>query len=139
MQCSCKIFHPEDGNKLCYSIVSLNGVTWLRAVRSGVLAPVGAGSFSHHCVQTGSEAPPSFLTNGYQGLFLWGQSGRGVKLTTHLHLVPRSRMRRAIPPLLQHTFMAWCSVKKSTGTTLPIPYTPEDWDMNLIHRENFTS
>jgi hypothetical protein len=29
----------------------------------------------------------------------WGWSGSGVKLTTHLHLVPRSKMRGAIPPL----------------------------------------
>jgi hypothetical protein len=40
-----------------------------------------------------------------------------VKLTTHLHLVPRSRMRGGIPPLPRYVFMAWCLVK---------------------HRENFT-
>jgi len=31
-----------------------------------------------------------------------GLSGRGVKLTTHLHLVPRLRLRGAIPPLAIH-------------------------------------
>jgi hypothetical protein len=40
--------------------------------------------------------------------------GTGCKaagiLTTHLHIVPRLRMRGAIPPL-QHAFMAWCPVK----------------------------
>jgi len=41
-----------------------------------------------------------------------------VKLTTHLHLRPRSRMRGAIHPLPRYAFMAWCLVK-STGTTLP--------------------
>jgi hypothetical protein len=35
--------------------------------------------------------PPSLLSSGYQGLFTWDYSGRGVKLTTHLHLVPRSK------------------------------------------------
>jgi hypothetical protein len=35
----------------------------------------------------------------------------GVKLTTHLQLVPRLRMHRAIPPLLQYAFMAWYLVK----------------------------
>jgi len=35
-----------------------------------------------------------------------------VKLTTHLHLVPRSRMHGTIPPLLQYPFKAWYSVKK---------------------------
>jgi hypothetical protein len=28
--------------------------------------------------------PSSLLSHGYQGLFPWGKSGRGVKLTTHL-------------------------------------------------------
>jgi len=37
--------------------------------------------------------PPSLLSDSYQGLF------RGVKLTTHRHLMPRSRMLGAIPPL----------------------------------------
>jgi hypothetical protein len=55
--------------------------------------------------------PLSLLSNGNRGLFLWGSSGRGVKLITHLHLVPRSRMHGAIPPLPQYVFMAWCLVK----------------------------
>jgi hypothetical protein len=29
-------------------------------------------------------------------------------------------MNGAIPPLPQYAFMAWCSVKRSTGTTLPM-------------------
>jgi hypothetical protein len=32
---------------------------------------------------------------------------RGVELTTHLHLVPRLKMRGAIPPLPRYVFMAW--------------------------------
>jgi hypothetical protein len=43
---------------------------------------------------------PTLLSNGYQGHFPWGQSGRSVKLTTHLCLAPRL-MRGAIPPLLR--------------------------------------
>jgi hypothetical protein len=38
--------------------------------------------------------------------------GRVMKLTTHLHLEPRSRMCRAIYPLPQYASMAWCSVKE---------------------------
>jgi hypothetical protein len=34
-----------------------------------------------------------------------------MKLTTHLHLEPRSRFRGAITPFLQYALMAWCSVK----------------------------
>jgi hypothetical protein len=44
-----------------------------------------------------------------------GRNRRGVKLNTHLHLVPRSRMRGGIPSLPQYAFMAWCS---DTGTIL---------------------
>jgi hypothetical protein len=36
--------------------------------------------------------PPRHLSYGYCRLFPLGSSGRGVKLTTHLHLAPRSRM-----------------------------------------------
>jgi hypothetical protein len=43
--------------------------------------------------------PPSLLSKGYRGPFLWEWTGRGVKLTTYLHLMPRSRMRGAIAPL----------------------------------------
>jgi hypothetical protein len=37
-----------------------------------------------------------------------GKSGWGVKLITHLHLVPRLRMRGAVPP---YVFMALFLVK----------------------------
>ena len=36
----------------------------------------------------------------------------GLKVTTHLHLVPRLRMHGALPPLL-------CSFKACTGKSLP--------------------
>jgi hypothetical protein len=55
--------------------------------------------------------PPIFLSNGYQGLFHW-------KLTTHLHLVLRSRSVELYihsantPPWRDAQF------KKGTGTTL---------------------
>jgi hypothetical protein len=69
--------------------------------------PAGAGNFSlHRRVQNGFGAHPASYSMG-----TWGQSGRGVKLTTHLYLVPRSRMRGATPPLPQYVFMAWCLVK----------------------------
>jgi uncharacterized protein (DUF111 family) len=31
-------------------------------------------------------------------------------MTAHIHLVPRSIMRGAVPPLPQYAFMVWCSV-----------------------------
>jgi len=68
-------------------------------------------------------------------------SGRGVKLTTHFHPVPRSRIPGAIPPLPQHAFMAWYSLK-ITRTTLPLPtqlHNRQDIDMNLHRREDLKS
>jgi hypothetical protein len=41
-------------------------------------------------------------------------------MTTHLHLVPRSRMRGAIPPLPQFVFMAWCLVKHRDNFTFTL-------------------
>jgi hypothetical protein len=45
-----------------------------------------------------------------------------VNLTTHLHPVPRSRMRSAIPPLPQYAIMAWCLVKKEQGQLYLLPF-----------------
>jgi hypothetical protein len=59
--------------------------------------------------------PLSLLLNGNKGFFTERQSGQGVKLTNHLHLVPRLRMRGTIPELPPHAFMA------VTGTTLSLP------------------
>jgi hypothetical protein len=56
--------------------------------------------------------PPNLLSNGYQGLFPWGLSGLDVKLTTHLHLEPRSKNAWSYTSTPQYAFMAWCSVKK---------------------------
>jgi hypothetical protein len=46
-------------------------------------------------------------------------SGCGVKVTTHLHLVPNLRMSGAIPLLLMHAFIAM-TAKKFTIYLLPI-------------------
>jgi hypothetical protein len=60
----------------------------------------GAGNFFlHRHVQNGSGVHPASYPMGTGGLLLWRCSGRGVKLTTHLNLLPTSRMRGAIPPL----------------------------------------
>ena len=44
--------------------------------------------------------PPRFLFNGYRGLYPRGQSSRGLKLRTHLHLAASLRMRVAVPKFL---------------------------------------
>jgi hypothetical protein len=43
-----------------------------------------------------------------------------VKLTTHLHLMPTSRMSGTIPPLPQYVFMAWCLVKHRDNFTFTL-------------------
>jgi hypothetical protein len=63
-------------------------------------------SLRYCCVQTTSRVYPDSYSVYTGGSF----PSRSVKLTTHLYLVPRSRMRRAISPL-PYT---------STGTTLPL-------------------
>jgi hypothetical protein len=84
----------------------------LRAGWSVVRVPGGARNFSlHHRIQTGSGVHPASYPMGTRGSFRGGKCGRSVKLTTHLYLVPISRMRGAVPPLSQYASMVWCSVK----------------------------
>lgn len=47
-----------------------------------------------------TQPPTKSVTGGS----FWEQTGRSVKLTTHVHTLPRSRMSGAMPPL--HVFMA---------------------------------
>jgi hypothetical protein len=68
-----------------------------QGVRIRVL--VWARIFTSPCHPDRLWGPPSLLSNGYHGLFTRGLSGRGVKLTTHLQLMPRSRKRGFIHPL----------------------------------------
>jgi len=61
----------------------------------------------------------SLLPNRYGGGGITpGLSGRGVKITTHIHVVPRLRKCGAIPPLNQNVFMAWWLLKHKTALIL---------------------
>jgi hypothetical protein len=61
-----------------------------------VPSPAEAKDFSCSlCVQTGSGAHPSSFTMGTGGPFHGDKRGRSVTLTTHPHVVPRSRMSRS--------------------------------------------
>jgi len=70
-----------------YSVLRI--VTRIQAGRSGVGIPVGARDFS--LLQTDSAPHPASYSVGSKVLFR-KQSGRGVKLTTHLRLAPRLRI-----------------------------------------------
>jgi hypothetical protein len=68
----------------------------------GVRSPAEAKDFSSIlCVQTGSGAHPDSCTKGTGGPFPGVKRGRGMTLTTHPHLVPRSGMSRSYIPLPQ--------------------------------------
>jgi hypothetical protein len=78
---------------------------WLRAGPSGDRIPVRA-RFSAP-VHTGPGAHPASCTMG-TGSFPGGKSGRGVTLTPHPLLVPRSKKQsRAIPLLSLRAFVAY--------------------------------
>jgi hypothetical protein len=63
--------------------------------------------------------PPNLLSNGYR-VFPWWYSSRGIKLTTHLHLLLRLRMHGAIPPL-PCTYL-WRGAELNTRLTLPFSH-----------------
>jgi len=71
----------------------------------------------------------SLLSNGYQGLFPRRLSCQRVKLTTNLNLMPRVKMRGAIPTFLQHVFIALWLVKQWSVFTA--------WH-SVEHRDNLT-
>jgi hypothetical protein len=79
---------------------------------SRVRFPAGVGNFSlHHRIQNGSGAHPPSYPMGTEGSFPGVKAARGVSLTTHLHLVPRSKNEWSYTSIPQYAFMAWRSVK----------------------------
>ena len=77
----------------------VNIVTNLRAVRSGVCIPTGQEFF----LFSKSIHPASCSMD--KGDDCWEPIGRSLKLTTDFNLVPRLRMRGAMPLLM--TFVSW--------------------------------
>jgi hypothetical protein len=90
----------------------------LRAGWSAVRVPKGVGNFSlHHHVHTGSWAHPVSYPMGTRGSFPGGKATGAWSWSLTSTWCRGQRMSGAIHPLPQYAFMAWCSVKKSTGTT----------------------
>jgi hypothetical protein len=69
------------------------------------------------CMQGHTQDSTLLIHQELQGLVpfvVWGGGpffGQGMKLTTHLRLVLRSRKHGDIPPLSQNALIAWCYVK----------------------------
>jgi hypothetical protein len=79
---------------------------YFKTITTGVRSPAEAKDFSSSlCAQTCSEAHPASYQMGTGGPFQGVNRGRGVTLTTHPHLVSRSRMSRSytsFPPSRLH-------------------------------------
>jgi len=87
-RCPSTVLQPQ-GRKEIWLLLIIHFRLDDRAI--GVLSPAGAKDFSSSlCVQTGSEAHPASCTMGTKVLSPGVTRGRGVTLTTHPHLVPRS-------------------------------------------------
>jgi hypothetical protein len=82
---------PDPGYLSHYSV-------WLRTGRPGDRGSIpgrGKRFFLYLCVRTSSEAHPAFCTMDTGGPFPGAKRGRSVTLSTHPHLVQRSRMSRS--------------------------------------------
>jgi hypothetical protein len=79
--CICPLFSCVN---ICDSSVTIVIVLW--DGWSEVWIPAGA-----KCVHR-LWGPPSLLFHGYQEHFTWRVNGQGMRLTTHLHRVPRLRI-----------------------------------------------
>jgi hypothetical protein len=77
-------------------------------LRLGISSRQGQGFF-HHDVQTRSVAHPGFYPMGNRDPYSLGQSGRNVKLTAHLHIVPRLRIGRVFISTPPYVFIAFFS------------------------------
>jgi glutamine synthetase type III len=64
--------------------------------------------------QTGSGAHTASFSMGTD-IRSRGYSGRSMKVSSHIHLVPKLSVNGATPLLLPYAFMAW------KGTPLPLP------------------
>jgi hypothetical protein len=75
-----------------------------------------------HSFQTGSEAYPASYTMGTGDSFPGVKAPGGMKLTSHLNLVPRSRTVELCLHSPIDVFMTWCII--SAGKALPLPCLP---------------
>jgi hypothetical protein len=77
----------------------------------------GLGIFLFTTVSRTALGPTQPPIQWVAGVLSLGVERPARELTTHLHLVPRSRMHGAIPPFPQYIFMARCLVKHRDNFT----------------------
>jgi hypothetical protein len=109
---------------------SVGIATRLRAGQSGSQGSIAGGGWEFFSSPPRPErfwGSPSLLSSGYQGLFPWRKSGRSVKLTAHLHLVPRSNNEWSLPPLPNTPSWHGTQLNKSTGAALTLHLYHTHW------------
>jgi hypothetical protein len=120
---------------------------WLDDQGFVLRVPMGSRIFTSPCRSDRLWGLPNHLSNWYCGLFPRRWSGRGVKLTTHLQLVPRSRKRGSIQPLpytpswpsaywIKHRYNIIFSALR-TGTH-KFGMNCEIWNSHSNHYENYS-
>ena len=80
-------------------------VARLRAGQSGIRIPAGVSDFLYSKMSKPALGPTQPRTKRVSGDHPEAESGRGVRLTSHLHLVPRLRLSGVIPAL--HHMFSW--------------------------------
>jgi hypothetical protein len=78
--------------------------------------------------------PPILLFNGYGGLFPRGESGRDVKLTSYLNLVPRSR-KTELYGHFPYVSTAWCLINYKVKHGENVSYRLLSFQEGLCPRE----
>jgi hypothetical protein len=94
---------------------TVNQVVWLN--NRGFESRQVLGIFLFTTVSRTAVGPTQPPIQWVPGALSLGVKWPGREATTHLHLVPRSRMRGAIPPLPHYVFVAWCLVKHRDNFT----------------------
>ena len=110
------------------SVFDMAPMLW--AERYVVRIAVGATDFSllkNIQISSGAYLPSYAVGNG---VLSPRKSGRSVKLSTRLRVLPRLRMSGVITLLPLYAFMAW------TGKTLRLPLAaiPQKWDLFKVSR-----
>jgi hypothetical protein len=108
-------------SNFCLTYILWTQVIFLHGL--GVRSPAESKDFSSSLwVHTSSLVHPASYSMGTGGPFPGVKRGWGVTLTSHHHLVPRSRMRSAFPANLPFSHRCICSPspRRPTSNMLPI-------------------